>query len=153
MESVTVILLIAPDTGESCSIDLVLNVGTTTSSGSLPPVMPARSAAAPDNVVIATLAIEPMLLLPSVSAASTLTARDVCALVGLPSSNVIVQSVLPARVVAAVSFRVPESLFQSPVVPSLSLQVVTAKLFAVAVVDPVSPEIVTVASDDPAVSS
>ena len=65
----------------------------------------------------------------------------------------IAQSVLPARVVAAVSMRVPESLFQSPVVPSLSLHVVTAKLLKVAVVDPVSPEMVTEASDVPAVSS
>ena len=62
------------------------------------------------------------------------------------------QLVLTASVVASVNFRVPVVMSQSPVVPSLSLHVVTAKSLAVAVVDPVSPEIVTVASESPAVS-
>ena len=64
------------------------------------------------------------------------------------------QLVPAATVVASVNIRVPVSLFQFPVVPSeLELHVVTAKSLAVAVVDPVSPEIVTVASEVPAVSS
>ena len=67
-------------------------------------------------------------------------------LVGLPSWNVITQSVLTASVVASVNIRVPVSLFHSPADPSESeLHVVTAKALAVAVVDPVSPVIVTLA--------
>ena len=56
------------------------------------------------------------------------------------------QSVLTGSVVATVNMRVPVSLFQSPVVPSLSPHVVTVKLFAVGLVDSLSPEIVTVVS-------
>ena len=64
------------------------------------------------------------------------------------------QLVPAATVVASVNIRVPVSLFQSPVVPSeLELHVVTAKSLAVAVVDPVSPEIVTVEDVDPWVIS
>ena len=59
--------------------------------------------------------------------------------------NVMAQLVPAATVVASVNIRVPVSLFQLPVVPSeLELHVVTAKSLLVAVVDPVSPEIVTV---------
>ena len=72
--NVTVISLVCPDTGVLCTIDLVLNVGTTTSSGCSPFVIPYLS---PPGLVIAAWAIEPMLLLPSVSAACTLTEGDV----------------------------------------------------------------------------
>ena len=71
--SVTVMVLVASTTGVLCTIDLVLNVGTTTSSGCSPFVIPYLS---PPGLVIAALAIEPMLLVPSVSAASTLTEGD-----------------------------------------------------------------------------
>ena len=142
-DSVTVITLLAPDTGVLCWIAFVLNAGTTTMSGAKPPLIPYLS---PVALVIAALAIDPMLLLPSVSAASTLTAGDVRSDVGFVKVNVIAQGVFAGTVVATVRISVPV-LFQLPVVPNepLAHVVVTAKLDDEAVSDPASPVIVTVA--------
>ena len=117
-------------------------------SGAKPPLIPYLS---PVAFTIAALAIDPMLLLPSVSAASTLTSGDVRSDVGFVNVNVISQAVFAATVVPTVRISVP-SLFQLPVVPSeLLAHVVTARLADVAVPDPASPVIVTVASDVPPV--
>ena len=72
---VTVISLLAPDTGVLCWIVFVLNVGTTTLSGAKPPLIPYLSPVALVNVACATV---PMLvvLVPSVSVAATLTVGD-----------------------------------------------------------------------------
>ena len=120
----------------------------TTVSGSAPLVTPYTAV---PGFAIASLAIDPMLLLPSVSAASTLTSGDVRSDVGFVNVNVISQAVFAATVVPTVRISVPSS-FQLPVVPSESLaHVVTARLADVAVPDPASPVIVTVASEDPPV--
>ena len=140
--------MLAPDTGVLCWIVFVLNVGTTTLSGAKPPLIPYLS---PVAFTIAALAIDPMLLLPSVSAASTLTSGDVRSDVGFVNVNVISQAVFAATVVPTVRISVPLSLFQLPVVPSeLLAHVVTARLADVAVPDPASPVIVTLAAAAPA---
>ena len=72
--SVTVIKLLALDQGVLCWMVFVLNVGFTTVSGSAPLVTPYRLV---PGFAIAALTIDPMLLLPSVSAACTLTAGDI----------------------------------------------------------------------------
>ena len=134
-----------------CWIVFVLNVGFTTVSGSAPLVTPYRLV---PGFAIAALAIAPMLLLPSVSAASTLTSGDVRSDVGFVNVNMISQAVFAATVVPTVRISVPLSLFQLPVVPSeLLAHVVTARLADVAVPDPASPVIVTLASDVPVVRS
>ena len=142
--------MLAPDTGVLCWIVFVLNVGTTTLSGAKPPLIPYLS---PVAFTIAALAIDPMLLLPSVSAASTLTSGDVRSDVGFVNVNVISQAVFAATVVPTVRISVPLSLFQLPVVPSELLAHVVTKMADVAVPDPASPVIVTVASDVPVVRS
>ena len=145
---VTKNVLGSPAIGVLCWIVFVLNVGTTTLSGAKPPLIPYLS---PVAFTIAALAIDPMLLLPSVSAASTLTSGDVRSDVGFVNVNVISQAVFAATVVPTVRISVPSS-FQLPVVPSeLLAHVVTARLADVAVPDPASPVIVTVASDVPPV--
>ena len=148
--SVTVIKLLASDAGVLCRMVFVLNVGTTTVSGSAPLATPETAV---PGFAIAALAIDPMLLLPSVSAACTLTAGDVRSDVGFVKVNVIAQGVFAGTVVATVRISVPV-LFQLPDVPSeLLAQVVTARLDDVAVADPASPVIVTVAPDPPVVRS
>ena len=100
----------------------------------------------PVALVIAALAIDPMLLLPSVSAACTLTAGDVRFDVGFVKVNVIAQGVFAGTVVATVRISVP-SLFQDPVAPNEPLahpELVTARLDDELVADPASPVIVTV---------
>ena len=122
--SVTVIKLLAPKAGVLCWMVFVLNAGSTTVSGSAPLVTPYTAV---PGFTIAALAIDPMLLLPSVSAACTLTAGDVRSDVGFVNVNVIAQDVFAGTVVATVRIRVP-SLFQLPDVPSeLLVQVVTAR--------------------------
>ena len=122
----------------------------TTVSGSAPLVTPYTAV---PGFAIAALAIDPMLLLPSVSAACTLTAGDVRFDVGFVKVNVIAQGVFAGTVVATVRMSVPV-LFQLPDVPSeLFAHVVTARLDDVAVADPASPVIVTVAPDPPDVRS
>ena len=107
----------------------------------------------PVALVIAALAIDPMLLLPSVSAACTLTAGDVRSDVGFVNVKLIAHDVFAGTVVATVRISVPV-LFQLPDVPNEPLaQVVTARLDDVAVADPASPVIVTVATDPPVVRS
>ena len=130
----------------------MLNVGTTTFSGAKPPLIPYLS---PVALVIAALAIFPMLLLPSVSAASTLTAGDVRFDVGFVNVNVIAQVVFAATVVATVRIRVPSARCQVPVAPSepLAQVVVTARAAESAVPDPASPVIITVPPDPPVVKS
>ena len=98
----------------------------------------------PVALVIAALAIDPMLLLPSVSAACTLTAGDVRFDVGFVNVNVIAQGVFAGTVIATVRISVPV-LFQLPVAPNEPLAhiVVTAKLDEVLVADPASPVTVT----------
>ena len=99
----------------------------------------------PVALVIAALAIDPMLLLPSVSAACTLTAGDVRFDVGFVKVNVIAQGVFAGTVVATVRISVPVSLFQSPDDPNeLLSHVVTARLDEEAVADPASLVTVTV---------
>ena len=146
--SVTVIKLLAPDTGVLCRMVFVLNVGTTTVSGSAPLVTPYTAV---PGFAIAALAIDPMLLLPSVSAACTLTAGDVRSDVGFVKLNVIVQGVFAGTVAAAVKISVPIGNHVPDVPSALFSHVVTARLDDVAVPDPASPEIATVASDDPPV--
>ena len=107
----------------------------------------------PVALVIAALAIDPMLLLPSVSAACTLTAGDVRSDVGFVNVNVIAQAVFAATVVVTVRISVPLSLFQLPDVPREEEHVVTARLADVAVPDPASPAIVTLESESPVVRS
>ena len=127
----------------------MLNAGIITRNGSEPLTTPNCTLL---GALIAALAIDPMLPLPSVSAASTLTSGDVRSDVGFVNVNVIAQSVFAATVVPTVSTSVPVSFFQLPVVPSeLLAHVVTARLADVAVSDPASPVIVTVASDVPPV--
>ena len=140
--------MLAPDTGVLCWIVFVLNVGTTTLSGAKPPLIPYLS---PVAFTIAALAIDPMLLLPSVSAASTLTSGDVRSDVGFVNVNVISQAVFAATVVPTVRISVPLSLFQLPDVPSELLAHVDTNIAEAAVPDPASPVIVTVASEDPPV--
>ena len=148
--SVTVIKLLASDAGVLCRMVFVLNVGTTTLSGAKPPLIPYMP---PVALVTAALAIDPMLLLPSVSAACTLTAGDVRSDGGFVNVKLIAHDVFAGTVVATVRIIVP-SLFQLPDVPSeLLAQVVTARLDDVAVADPASPVIVTVAPDPPVVRS
>ena len=122
----------------------------TTVSGSAPLVTPYTAV---PGFAIAALAIDPMLLLPSVSAACTLTAGDGPGSPGFFNVNVIAHEEFAGTVVATVRISVPV-LFQLPDVPSeLFAQVVTARLDDVAVADPASPVIVTVASDPPVVRS
>ena len=148
--SVTVIKLLASDAGVLCWMVFVLNVGTTTVSGSAPLVTPYTAV---PGFAIAALAIDPMLLLPSVSAACTLTAGDVRSDVGFVNVKLIAHDVFAGTVVATVRISVP-SLFQLPDVPNeLLAHVVTARLDDVAVPDPASPVIVTVATDPPVVRS
>ena len=138
--SVTVIKLLAPDTGVLCWMVFVLNAGTTTVSGSAPLVTPYTAV---PGFAIAALAIDPMLLLPSVSAACTLTAGDVRSDGGFVNVKLIAHDVFAGTVVATVRISVPV-LFQLPDVPSeLFAQVVTARLDDVLVADPASPVIVT----------
>ena len=129
----------------------VLNVGTTTVSGSAPLVTPYTAV---PGFAIAALAIDPMLLLPSVSAACTLTAGDVRSDVGFVNVNVIEHEVFAGTVVATVRISTP-SLTQAPDVPiePLAHVVVTAKTAEFDVPDPASPVIVTVASELPVVST
>ena len=73
--SVTVIKLLAPDTGVLCWMVFVLNVGTATLSGAKPPLIPYLSPVALFKSLCATV---PMLvvLVPSVSVADTLTVGE-----------------------------------------------------------------------------
>ena len=98
----------------------------------------------PVALVIAALAIDPMLLLPSVSAACTLTAGDVRSDGGFVNVKLIAHDVFAGTVVATVRISVPV-LFQLPDAPNepLAHVVVTARLDDVAVADPASPVIVT----------
>ena len=107
-----------------CWIGFVLNVGMTTLSGAKPPLIPYMS---PWALTIAALAIDPMLPLPAVSAASTLTAGDVRSDVGFVNVNVIAQAVFAVTSLATVRVSVPVSLFQSPVVPSEPLAPVRSR--------------------------
>jgi hypothetical protein len=140
---VTVIILLAVDTGVLCSIDLVLNVGTTTVSGSSPLATPYN---VPPGLLIASCVTLPTVVPPSVSVAATFTVGEVRVLLGFSSENVIVYacplvSVFPS---ATVSLSVP-SLFQSPADPkALSGAEVTARSELVAVSEPASPVIVTI---------
>ena len=149
--SVTVIKLLAPKAGVLCwMVPVWVSAGTTAVRGAKPPLIPYMS---PVALIIAALDIDPMLPVPSVSAASTLTAGDVRSDVGFVNVNVISHAVLAATVVATVRMSVP-SLFQLPDVPrELLAHVVTARLADVAVADPASPMIVTVAHDPPVVRS
>ena len=143
---VTKKVLGSPAIGVLCWIVFVLNVGTTTLSGAKPPLIPYLS---PVAFTIAALAIDPMLLLPSVSAASTLTAGDVRFDAGFVNVNVIAQVVFAGTVVATVKISVPSARCQVPVAPRepLAHVVVTARAAESAVPDPASPVIVTVALD------
>ena len=116
--SVTVIRLVCPDAGVLCTIDLVLNVGTTTSSGCPPSVIPYLS---PPGLVIWSMAIVPMLVdVPSLIDAFTLTEGDtVCVVVGFFSSNLIEQEVSFASLLATVSTRSPVYWVQLPSFPSV----------------------------------
>ena len=147
--SITVIKLLAPDTGVLCWIVFVLNVGMTTLSGAKPPLIPYMS---PVALVIAALAIDPMLLLPSVSAACTLTAGDVRFNVGFVKVNVIAQGVFAGTVVATVSFRLPLEYHRPDVPSELFAHVATARKSPEVAVPP-SPVISTVAPDPPDVRS
>ena len=139
--SVTVIKLLAPKAGVLCWMVFVLNAGSTTVSGSAPLVTPYTAV---PGFTIAALAIDPMLLPPSVSAACTLTAGDVRSDVGLVNVKLIAHDVFAGTVVATVRISVPV-LFQLPVAPNEPLAhiVVTAKLDEALVADPASPVTVT----------
>ena len=107
----------------------------------------------PVALVIAALAIDPMLLLPSVSAACTLTAGDVRFDVGFVNVNVIAQGVFAGTVIATVRISVPV-LFQLPNASNeLLAHVDTARLDDVGVADPASPVIVTVVVAPPVIRS
>ena len=136
--SVTVSVLVAPDTGVLCPIDLTVNVGTTTKRGSVPFATPYSDV---PGFVIAATAIKPTLL---ASVADTLTAGDDCAVAGFVKLNVTTQAVpdvVPPD--AAVSTSCPELCVQAPAAPRRLHVEVTAKL-PPAVCEPSSPVIVTV---------
>ena len=107
----------------------------------------------PVALVIAALAIDPMLLLPSVSAACTLTAGDVRSDAGFVNVKLIAHDVFAGTVVATVRISVPV-LFQLPDVPNEPLvHAIDREREVVVVKDPASPVIVTVAPDPPDVRS
>ena len=106
----------------------------------------------PVALVIAALAIDPMLLLPSVSAACTLTAGDVRFDVGFVKVNVIAQGVFAGTVVATVRIRLPLEYHRPDVPSELFSHVATARKSPEVAVPP-SPVISTVAPDPPDVRS
>jgi hypothetical protein len=136
--SVTVSVLVAPDTGLLCLIVLTLNTGTTTKRGSAPLATPYSAVA---GFVMAAWAMEPTLF---ASAAATLTAGDGCPSAVFVKLKVTIHSV-PDTVPpdAAVSTSVPEPS-QAPAVPRRLDVDVTGKDGEFTVCEPISPVIVTV---------
>ena len=145
--SETVNVLVAPDAGVLCPIDVTVKLGTTTVSGSAPLATPYSAFPCFCN---AAFAIEPTLTLPSLISADTLTAAgDDCASSGFFNSNVTSHSENASNVPpdAAVNTSSPVDCVHVPLVPNRSDVEDTVKLALFAVCDPVSPVMVTV---DPA---
>src|SRR6056300_459497 len=127
--------------GLLCPMLLVSNSGTTTTSGFAPLATP-RSGVL--GGVIATCAIEPSTVLPSLIAAMTLTDGGVYSTAACRRSNVTVQAT-PRDVppLAAVSTSCPVDCVHTPAVPKRFDVDGTGKLTESAVCVPVSPTIVT----------
>ena len=88
-------MFVVPGTGVLCLMDLTLNSGTSTRSGSVPLFMPYR---ADPGFVIADSAIAPtVLLLPSSITAATVTDAEGCGVDGLFRAIVTSQAV-PAAI-------------------------------------------------------
>ena len=144
--SVTVMVLVAPETGVLWPIALVANKGSTTASGSVPLGTPYR----PDPVLV----ISAMAIVPTFSAiwADTLTAGDAWSEAGLVKTNV--TSTAPSLTLgppdAAVITSLPGVCVKLAVLPSFPDVVVTASDDVSPVIDPVRPVIVIV---DPSVRS
>ena len=105
--SVTVIKLLAPDTGVLCWIVFVLNVGMTTLSGAKPPLMPYLSP------VALTIAADDIVADPD---AVTLIVGDVLALEGFVTSKPNVYVVPAVMFPTTVKVSVPELQAPFPVV-------------------------------------
>ena len=148
--SVTVIVFASPATGVLCPIAATLNVGNsvanTTKRGFAPFVSPSRGVLGFVIATAAAAAVEGLVPAPP-TVATTLTAGDTRAEVGFAKVNVaVIIASLGMPVDPAVSTSSP-ALVHPPVATRavVGLDVtVTAKAALVAVVEPASPEIVTV---------
>jgi hypothetical protein len=141
--SVIVIVFGKPAIGVLCSMDLTVNIGTATVSGSIPLATPYNEV---PYMVIAASAIEPTTMpFPSWILADTLTDDNVWAVALFFKMNVTVQDVsdgTPPE--SAVNPRSPGVRVHTPAVPRPPDVDVTAKDPSSVVCDPVSPEINTV---------
>ena len=140
VSSITWKVFSVPGTGELCRIDLVLNLGTTTVSGSAPSVTPCRLD--PDLFIGEGRIFPTTFPLPSEMAADTLTDGENWSEFELFKVNATTY-VLPATVPLDFSTSCPEFCVHEALLPKLLFVEVIENCDESAVCDPVSPDIVT----------